>query len=31
MIDALRALFLVSLGATVMWLAYLSWVSRNHE
>jgi hypothetical protein len=29
MFDALRLLFLLALGATVMWLTYLSWVSRH--
>jgi hypothetical protein len=29
MIDALRLVFIVALGATVAWLAYLSWVSRH--
>ena len=29
MINALRMVFLASLVATVAWLAFLGWVSRN--
>ena len=31
MLEVLRTLFLIALTAAVVWLAYLSWLSRNHE
>ena len=31
MIHALRVLFLCSLVGAVAWLAFLGWLSRNHD
>ena len=31
MVNALRIVFLGSLVGTVMWLAFLGWVSRNDD
>ena len=31
MFDVLRLFFVLALAASVAWLAYLSWMSRNHE
>lgn len=31
MLELLRTLFLVLLAASVAWLAYLSWLSRDYE
>ena len=31
MIHALRILFLVSLVGAVSWLAFLGWLSRDHD
>ena len=31
MLEVLRTLFLIALTGAVAWLAYLSWLSRDHE
>ena len=31
MLEVLRTVFLIALTASVAWLGYLSWLSRDHE